>query len=172
MDRTKKYELTIKVCLTVAVVIFVAFLQMALHPNLAIFIAIAAAFLGLMGLATYPVGLEMSAECSYPVSQTLSTGMIVLSGQIQSVIYILLVTELERPFTGDMTLQTCSVTGDPKNSVTPWDMNVSTYPFSVIAILLAVVLVIFFKPKMRRMHMDQSVATLKSEASAEPGLKY
>lgn len=172
VDRTKKYELTIKACLTVAVLIFVGFLQMALHPNLSIFIAIAAALLGLTGLATYPVGLEMSAECSYPVTQALSTGMIVLSGQIQSAIYIVMVTMLERPFTGDKDVQTCSIASDPKNSVDPWDMTLSTYPFSIIAILLAASLVLFFKPKMRRMHMDQSVATFRSQVSEDPAVKY
>jgi len=170
VDRTKKYELTIKVCLAVAVLIFVGFLQMALHDNLAVFIAIAAALLGLTGLATYPVGLEMSAECSYPVSQTLSTGMIVLSGQIQSALYIILVTELERPAsTTELHLEKCSAQGQA--AVVPWDMTISTYAFSAIAVVLALALVIFFKPKMRRMHMDQSVSNLKSQVSVEGNLK-
>lgn len=154
-------------CLTVAILIFVGFLQMALHENLTIPIAIAAALLGLTGLATYPVGLEMSAECSYPVSQTLSTGMIVLSGQIQSAIYIVLVTELERSVTPEeKRVQTCSV-ANSKNNVDPYDMTISTYAFSAIAVLLAAALIIFFKPKMRRLHMDQSVANLKSQASVD-----
>lgn len=37
---------------------------------------------GVFGLASYPVGLELSAECAFPVSETTSTGLIVISGQV------------------------------------------------------------------------------------------
>lgn len=55
---------------------------MVLHRDVQYFILIVCFIFGVMGLATYPVGLELSAECSFPVSETTSTGLIVLSGQV------------------------------------------------------------------------------------------
>lgn len=56
--------------------------QLALHPGLSIHLAITAFLFGVLGLASYPVGLEMASECTFPVSETTSTGVVVLSGQV------------------------------------------------------------------------------------------
>ena len=107
VDRTKHYVPTYKVSFALAVVAGIVFTQLALHPHLQAFIIIVCLVFGFMGLATYPVGLELSAECSYPVSETTSTGLIVLSGQVQSTIFILLMTYLGRELQpGDEAMKT------------------------------------------------------------------
>jgi hypothetical protein len=52
---------------------------------------------GVFGLATYPVGLQLSAECTFPVSETTSTGLIVISGQIQSILYLAVMKYFAKP---------------------------------------------------------------------------
>jgi FLVCR family MFS transporter 7 len=52
---------------------------------------------GVSGLAAYPVGLQLSAECTYPVSETTSTGLVVLSGQIQTIIYLSVMKTMAKP---------------------------------------------------------------------------
>ncbi|EYC20925.1 hypothetical protein Y032_0020g134 [Ancylostoma ceylanicum] len=81
VDRTKMYEETMKVAMGLAVVFGLIFMQLTLHPNFAPFLAATCILFGIFGLATYPVGLELSAECTFPVSEATSTGLIVLSGQ-------------------------------------------------------------------------------------------
>lgn len=158
VDRTKKYEEALKVCMSVAVVFGLIFLQLALHRDLHALILIDCFLFGVLGLATYPVGLELSAECTYPVSETTSTGLIVLSGQIQSVIYLALMAMLAKPLQQDyMKYQVCSLPGkeDTAGSVKPHDMTMSVVVMSVIATLLALVLVFFFHPKYRRMESER-----------------
>lgn len=110
VDRTKLYEETMKVCLGMAVVFGLIFLQLTLHTNLKFFIASTCFLFGILGLATYPVGLELASECTFPVSEATSTGLIVLSGQVsycfdaskilsqvQSVIYVFIMKYFARP---------------------------------------------------------------------------
>jgi FLVCR family MFS transporter 7 len=84
VDRTKMYEETMKVAMALAVVFGLLFVQLSLHANLHVFIAISCLAFGILGLATYPVGLDLASECSFPVSETTSTGFIVLCGQVSS----------------------------------------------------------------------------------------
>jgi len=62
-----------------------------------IWILLACFIFGVFGLAAYPVGLQLSAECTYPVSETTSTGLVVLSGQIQTIIYLSVMKTLATP---------------------------------------------------------------------------
>uniref|UniRef100_A0A1I7WSR5 MFS domain-containing protein n=1 Tax=Heterorhabditis bacteriophora TaxID=37862 RepID=A0A1I7WSR5_HETBA len=129
VDRTKMYEETMKVAMGLAVVFGLIFMQLTLHPGMAPFLAITCVLFGILGLATYPVGLELSAECTFPVSEATSTGLIVLSGQvdikhlknnkfvihIQSVIYVLLLKQFSRPLQPDrMYIQVCSLNNEDK----------------------------------------------------------
>uniref|UniRef100_A0A914RBF2 Uncharacterized protein n=1 Tax=Parascaris equorum TaxID=6256 RepID=A0A914RBF2_PAREQ len=110
-----------KVSMSLAVVMGLTFLQLTLHPNLGIFIGATSLLFGTLGLATYPVGLEMSAECTFPVSETTSTGLIVLSGQVQSIVYVALMEMTSRPLQPSyMHLQVCT-TGEENEQVLPKD---------------------------------------------------
>uniref|UniRef100_A0A915ENI8 Major facilitator superfamily (MFS) profile domain-containing protein n=1 Tax=Ditylenchus dipsaci TaxID=166011 RepID=A0A915ENI8_9BILA len=141
VDKTKKFEETIKVAMALAVVFGIAFLQLVLHRDLAALIMADCFLFGVFGLATYPVGLELSAECTYPVSETTSTGLIVLSGQIQSVIYLSLMT------------------------ISSKDMTVSVIVMSFIAAALVLILVAFFHPKLRRSEAEKGLG-VDSEKTA------
>lgn len=93
-----------------------------------------------MGLATYPIGLELSAECAYPVSETTSTGLIVLSGQVQSVIYVAAMTILAKPL-ADLanSPQVCKSPHDVTDAAEAknwWLSNIVSFPFTLLEIFL------------------------------------
>ncbi|CAG9540027.1 unnamed protein product [Cercopithifilaria johnstoni] len=157
VDRTKLYEETMKVCMSFAVIFGVAFLQLSLYSGLAIYLTITAFLFGVFGLASYPVGLELASECTFPVSETTSSGFVVLSGQIQSIIYVTITTLLARPLQQSYkNIQVCTIEDETNSVVVPHDNSTSVIAMSVIAALLAIVLVLFFKPTYKRMVLEKN----------------
>lgn len=55
-------------------------LQVAQYAQLEVVLALLCATSGVFGLALYPVCLELSVECSFPVGEGTATGFLVLSG--------------------------------------------------------------------------------------------
>jgi len=45
-------------------------------------VAAASSFFGLFGFAIYPVAMELCVECTYPVGEATSTGLIFISGYL------------------------------------------------------------------------------------------
>ncbi|TKR58255.1 hypothetical protein L596_029724 [Steinernema carpocapsae] len=172
VDKTKRYSETMKIAMAVAVAFGLIFLQLTLRPGLTALILINCICFGIFGLATYPVGLEMSAECVFPVSETTSTGLIVLSGQIQSVIFVTILEKLGNPLTGDrLGDQVCNAGKD--GEVTAQDFTTSYYVFSGIAITLVLILALFFKPVYRRLaaeakNEEKTATALDEEKMVEP----
>ncbi|MFH4983589.1 hypothetical protein AB6A40_010298 [Gnathostoma spinigerum] len=163
VDRTKLYEETMKVSLALAVVIGLLFLQLTLHAGLAVPIAVCCFIFGVLGLATYPVGLEMSTECTFPVPETISTGLIVISGQIQSSVYLGLMKYFAKPLQPDyMDIQVCT-TGEKSFASLPKDNTNCVIIFSGIATSLVLILIILFRPKYKRLMAEQN-GTAKAKA--------
>ncbi|CAK8988237.1 Solute carrier family 49 member A3 (Major facilitator superfamily domain-containing protein 7-a) (Major facilitator superfamily domain-containing protein 7-b) (Myosin light polypeptide 5 regulatory protein) (MYL5) [Durusdinium trenchii] len=87
MDKTHKYRELLRGTFVVAGILVVAFV-LVLRPNN--FVAIAFVF-GMMGAAMLPllpIALESAAECTYPVSEDLSTGWLVSAGQVTGIFFI------------------------------------------------------------------------------------
>uniref|UniRef100_A0A8R1I4A6 MFS domain-containing protein n=1 Tax=Caenorhabditis japonica TaxID=281687 RepID=A0A8R1I4A6_CAEJA len=155
VDRTKLYEQTLKLSLTVAVAFGVIFLQLTLHQGQSVLIAIMCLLFGVLGLASYPVGLELASECTFPVSEATSTGLIVLSGQIQSVIYVFIMKKFARALQPEfMSVQVCQLTPDDTTNI-PKDNSMSILIFSALAGLLVLVLLAFFKPVYKRLEAER-----------------
>ncbi|EFO24695.2 major facilitator superfamily transporter [Loa loa] len=157
VDRTKLYEETMKICMSLAVIFGVIFLQLSLHSDLIIYLVIMAFLFGVFGLASYPVGLELASECTFPVSETSSSGLVVLSGQIHSIIYVGITNLLARPLQqAYKNIQICTVEDEANSTAVPQDSSISVIVLSAIAALLAIVLVIFFKPTYKRMGAEKN----------------
>lgn len=166
VDITKRFEETMKVSFGIAVIGGVFFSLMALKPDLKIVIAICCTTFGFFGLAAYPIGLETGAECTYPVAETTSTGLIVLSGQIQGALYIILMGLLSKPLTNPAALdrEVCSIgrqhsssTGDcGPAEVVAKDMTVAMMIFASVATALALIFTLLFKPRLKRTTLEQT----------------
>ncbi|CAJ0583593.1 unnamed protein product, partial [Mesorhabditis spiculigera] len=156
VDRTKRYAETIKIAMGVAVIFGLIFLQLTLRADLKLWIIPTVLAFGIMGLATYPVGLQLSSECTYPVSEETSTGLIVLVGQVQSIIYVMMMRKLYRPLGVDReNVQVCRTSATDLDNV-PNDATISIMVFSAVAFVLAVVLIAFFRPIYRRMEAENT----------------
>ncbi|VDM08773.1 unnamed protein product [Wuchereria bancrofti] len=157
VDRTKLYEETMKVCMSLAVIFGVVFLQLSLHSDLSICLVITAFLFGVFGLASYPVGLELASECTFPVSEATSSGLVVLCGQIYSIIFVAITNLFARPLQqAYKNIQVCTVEDETSSTAVPQDSSISVIVLSVIATLLAVLLVIFFKPIYKRMKAEKN----------------
>uniref|UniRef100_A0A0R3RXH0 MFS domain-containing protein n=1 Tax=Elaeophora elaphi TaxID=1147741 RepID=A0A0R3RXH0_9BILA len=157
VDYTKLYEETMKVCMSLAVIVGIIFLQLSLHPGLTVYLVITAFLFGVFGLASYPVGLELASECTFPVSETTSSGLVVLSGQIHSIIYVAITSLLARPLQQThKNIQVCTVEDETSSTAAPQDASISVIVLSAIASILAVMLVVFFKPTYKRMGMEKN----------------
>lgn len=157
VDKTKKFTeaLKINMCLTsLACTAFAVVSQ--LREQKALVGAVCALF-GLFGFSIYPVAMELSVECSYPVGEATSAGLIFISGQIQSIIYTvvlqaLTVTVADAPFS------TCAAGDDANLS---W--QVSVLVMAGLCCLASCCFVIFFHTHYRRLHAEAQAVTNASE---------
>ncbi|KAL7075167.1 hypothetical protein ACQ4LE_006150 [Meloidogyne hapla] len=194
VDRTKLYVETIKVSMAVAVGFGLIFLQLILHREMDIWILLACFIFGVFGLAAYPVGLQLSAECTYPVSETTSTGLVVLSGQIQTIIYLSVMKTLATPLQSlyrkyevctllkvaehdhlSFIPSTCGhgniTMNADEQTVEPMDFTLSVIVMSMIAAFIVLILLLLFRPKLRRMEMENVLLNIDSGKEMEVGVK-
>ncbi|XP_043530482.1 solute carrier family 49 member A3 isoform X2 [Chiloscyllium plagiosum] len=64
-------------------------------------LAVVCSLFGLLGFSIYPVGMELGVECSYPVGEATSAGLIFVSGQLQGSLFIYFLPALAQPVTSD-----------------------------------------------------------------------
>uniref|UniRef100_A0A1I7ZTV9 MFS domain-containing protein n=1 Tax=Steinernema glaseri TaxID=37863 RepID=A0A1I7ZTV9_9BILA len=154
VDKTKKFTETMKVCFMLAGV-FASSLSISFQfENVAWWVALSIALFGVFGFAIYPIGLELGVETTYPVAEATSSGLIIMSGQVQGVIYVF----LTQAFNGvassrDMRVQTCTTDSDP-NSVPSWYW--SSVAWNVCIIVLILFFVLLFFPKYRRVEYERA----------------
>ncbi|XP_060707556.1 solute carrier family 49 member A3 [Hemiscyllium ocellatum] len=101
VDRTKKFMETTKInfCLTAfATIAFALVSRMRDQPY---GLAVVCSLFGLLGFSIYPVGMELGVECSYPVGEATSAGLIFVSGQLQGSLFIYFLPALAQPVTSD-----------------------------------------------------------------------
>uniref|UniRef100_A0A915M9V6 Uncharacterized protein n=1 Tax=Meloidogyne javanica TaxID=6303 RepID=A0A915M9V6_MELJA len=151
---------------------------------------------GATGATAYPVGLQLSAECTYPVSETTSTGLVVLSGQIQTIIYLSVMKTLATPLQllyrkyevctllkvaehdhlssipptcghGNISINVA----DNEQTVEPMDFTLSVIVMSMIAAFIVLILLLLFRPKLRRMEMENVLLSADSGKELEVGVK-
>nr|XP_033773990.1 solute carrier family 49 member A3 isoform X2 [Geotrypetes seraphini] len=118
--------------------------------NQIILLAVVCSLFGLFGFSIYPICMELSVECSYPVGEGTSTGLIFISGQIQGVIYLVVFQVLARPLS-DIIFATCNVAG-----VDPLDWKVPILAMAGICSFGACCFVLFFHTDYKRLRADTS----------------
>ncbi|XP_073676727.1 solute carrier family 49 member A3 [Garra rufa] len=153
VDKTKKFtEVTkINMCLTaIGCSVFAVVSQLSDQKFI---IGAVCAWFGLFGYSVYPIAMELGVECSYPVGEATSSGLIFVSGQIQAALYLLLLQALATPV-AESPLSVCASGTDADLS---W-----TVPVLVMAGLCALgtcCFVAFFHTDYRR---------LRAEATGSP----
>ncbi|XP_056142611.1 solute carrier family 49 member A3 [Lampris incognitus] len=107
VDKTKKFIEATKVNMSFSALACIAFSLVSQMRGQKAAVAVVCSLFGFFGFSIYPIAMELSVECSYPVGEATSAGLIFISGQIQSVLYIILVQTLTKPIT-DVPFSTCS----------------------------------------------------------------
>uniref|UniRef100_A0A3B4BAA2 Uncharacterized protein n=1 Tax=Periophthalmus magnuspinnatus TaxID=409849 RepID=A0A3B4BAA2_9GOBI len=78
VDRTKKFIEVTKINLSLSSVAC----AVALMPGQQAAVAVVCSLFGFFGFSVYPVAMELSVECSYPVGEATSAGLIFASGWV------------------------------------------------------------------------------------------
>uniref|UniRef100_A0A914WKL6 Major facilitator superfamily (MFS) profile domain-containing protein n=1 Tax=Plectus sambesii TaxID=2011161 RepID=A0A914WKL6_9BILA len=158
VDRTKLFVETLKVALPLACFCGICFSIAAHYPNIELLILASVILFGFFGLAFYGIAIEMTAECTYPVSELTSAGLLGLIGQIESFIILLILGWLTKPATNsDLIHQVC--TKNPKEIKDLEDYNYPLIAIAVIGTAVVVFFVPFFRPEYKRMRMEHRRAS-------------
>ncbi|KAK6032890.1 hypothetical protein OSTOST_00902, partial [Ostertagia ostertagi] len=157
VDKTGKFEQTMKLSFLLAGVAACS-LAVSINYEGEQGWVIASIFLfGAFGFAIYPLGLEMGVEATFPVAEATSTGLIIMIGQIQGVIYVI-VTNIfvGKPDPYELATQTCVTKNSQLKSVSTWSAPFLIWTGCVS--LLIIVFVIFFWPKYKRRDFEAAQA--------------
>ncbi|XP_074529382.1 solute carrier family 49 member A3 [Halichoeres trimaculatus] len=146
VDKTKHFIEVTKINLSLTALACIAFSVVSLLREQKAAIAAVCSLFGFFGYAIYPVAMELSVECSYPVGEATSAGLLFISGQVQSVAYIVLLQGLTTKL-ADSPLATC---GD---DVLNWRV-----PLMVMAGLFSLftcIFVLFFDTRYKRLEAEE-----------------
>ncbi|XP_005726656.1 solute carrier family 49 member A3 [Pundamilia nyererei] len=80
VDKTKKFMEATKINMSFCAVACIAFSVVSLMPQQKVAVAAVCSFFGFFGFSIYPVAMELSVECSYPVGEATSAGLVFVSG--------------------------------------------------------------------------------------------
>ncbi|NXH20773.1 S49A3 protein, partial [Bucco capensis] len=148
VDQTRKFMESTKVCFCLSALASIMFAVTSWFRNQDVMLAITTSLFGFFGFATYPVAMELAVECSYPVGEGTSTGLIFVASQIVGVILMILLQGLAVRVSEDPS-STCVLDQDGARD---W-----TTPVLVLAGLcsaMACFYVSFFHTDYKRLHAE------------------
>uniref|UniRef100_A0A8C6Z6K4 Solute carrier family 49 member 3 n=1 Tax=Nothoprocta perdicaria TaxID=30464 RepID=A0A8C6Z6K4_NOTPE len=94
VDRTRRFIESTKICFCLSALASIVFAVASRFRHQAITLAVASSLFGFFGFAIYPIAMELAVECSYPVGEGTSTGLIFVVSQVQGVILMILLQAL------------------------------------------------------------------------------
>ncbi|XP_065717295.1 solute carrier family 49 member A3 isoform X2 [Patagioenas fasciata] len=161
VDRTRKFIESTKICFCLTALASIMFAVTSRFRHQAVMLAVTSSLFGFFGFAIYPIAMELAVECSYPVGEGTSTGLIFVASQIEGVILMVLLQALTVRVSED-TSSTCALDQD---GALDW-----TNPVLVLAGLCSAVAcfyVIFFHTDYKRLHAETNSGDLvKAEDAA------
>ena len=103
----------------------------------------------------FPILLELTVECTYPIDQTMSTALIFFSGSLQTVVLMAAETILHKPLSIlEMKKQVCASPSDTSHEqakdYSPYVIFISVYGGTFITLYC-----ILFHPEMKRSNADK-----------------
>uniref|UniRef100_A0A8C0IXL6 Solute carrier family 49 member 3 n=1 Tax=Chelonoidis abingdonii TaxID=106734 RepID=A0A8C0IXL6_CHEAB len=147
VDKTRKFIESTKVCFCLTALASIAFAVVS-FVNQAVPLALISSLFGFFGFSIYPVAMELAVECSFPVGEGTSTGLIFVSSQIQGVILMLLLQALTVQISA-APFSTCDI---EEGGALDW--TVSTLGMAGACSVVACFYVIFFHTDYKRLHAE------------------
>nr|XP_057920307.1 solute carrier family 49 member A3 [Doryrhamphus excisus] len=158
VDKTKKFMEAIKVNTSLSTLVACIFAVVCLMQDQKAAVATICALFGFFGFSTYPPFMEMSVEVSYPVGEATSSGLIFISGQIQSLICMILLQSLATPI-AESPRSTCSVA--------PQSWKVPMMVLSGLSVLSTCIFVIFFDTRYKRLEAEEAAVYGTSQGNGK-----
>lgn len=162
VDKTKRFTEVTKVNMCFSSLAATAFAVVSQLREQRAAVAFTCSLFGFFGFSVYPVAMELSVECSYPVGEATSAGLIFISGQVQSFIYVVVLQALTTRMAASP-LSTCSTDGDG-----PLSWKVSMLVMAALWSLFTCCFVIFFKTNYRRLEAEARASQAESPRSPTP----
>ncbi|NWU90936.1 S49A3 protein, partial [Upupa epops] len=148
VDRTRKFIESTKICYSLSALASIMFAVISRFRHQAILLAITSSLFGFFGFATYPIAMELAVECSYPVGEGTSTGLIFVVSQIQGMILMILL----QAFTVHVSEGTSSTCASDQDGALDWTTPVLMQAGFCSA--MACFYIIFFHTKYKRLHTE------------------
>ncbi|XP_038626104.1 solute carrier family 49 member A3 [Tachyglossus aculeatus] len=147
VDRTKQFTEATKVCFSLAALASIVFAMVSQLRNQTVWLAVICSLFGLFGFSTYPISLELAVECSYPVGEGTSTGLVFVLGQVEGMIFMLLLQALavQHP---DVPFSTC------KTKEASLDWSTSLLVMAGLCSICSICFVLFFHTDYKRIHAE------------------
>ena len=89
IDKTAKYQLMLKIVCFIGI-IAIPFTYLSLRPDNRIWFSVNLVFLGIAVIPCIPIAYSYSVELTYPVSEAMSNGMMIMYSQIYGTLLVLL----------------------------------------------------------------------------------
>ncbi|CAD6185452.1 unnamed protein product [Caenorhabditis auriculariae] len=126
VDKWGQFEKVMKISFCIAGVAASSLTIVINYSGVQWWVVLSIFIFGAAGFSIYPIGLEMGVEATFPVAEATSTGLIIMIGQIQGVVYVIL-TNLAtgKPTPADLAVQTCVDTN--QNLKTVFDVEMALY---------------------------------------------
>nr|XP_045017703.1 solute carrier family 49 member A3 isoform X2 [Jaculus jaculus] len=161
VDRTKHFTEATKIGLSLTSMTFVAFALVSQLQGQTLALAAICSLLGLFGFSVAPVAMELAVECSFPVGEGSSAGLIFILGQAEGVLIMLLLMALTVKRTGS-SFSTCGHGEDPL------DWTVSLLVLASLCALFTCVMVLFFHTPYRRLEAESLGHPVPRTCAVEP----
>ncbi|XP_056004844.1 solute carrier family 49 member A3-like isoform X2 [Ostrea edulis] len=162
VDKTKRFEEVVKISFAIAVVFGVVFFELARYKNQEILLAIMVTAFGTFGFAMYPISMELAVEITYPVAEATSSGLLVVSGQVQGIIIVLATQFLTQPLSAAQLADSacaqgsgCSSSG--ADSFTPQDWTVPGLFMNGLSAIAACAVILFMKGDYKRVKAEKQL---------------
>ncbi|XP_062581592.1 solute carrier family 49 member A3-like [Saccostrea cucullata] len=162
VDKTKRFEEVVKVSYAIAVVFGVGFFEMARYKDQEILIAVMVTAFGTFAFAMYPISMELAVEITYPVAEATSSGLLIVSGQIQGIIIILVTQLLTQPLSDSQLADSACAQGSgcsssASDSFTPQDWTVPGLFMNALTAVAACSVILFMKGDYKRLKAEKQL---------------
>ncbi|XP_044537733.1 solute carrier family 49 member A3 [Gracilinanus agilis] len=145
VDRTKQFTEATKVGFCLTTLASIAFAVVSQFQNQMVLVAVVSSLFGFFGFSICPIFFELAVECSYPVGEATSTGLVFVIGQIEGVIIMVLVQALTIQRSGPSP-STCQLQAD-----TTLDWTNSVLLLAGLTCIYSCIFVVFFYTPYKRL---------------------
>lgn len=156
VDRTRKFEEIVKIGFSLASIAFLAFSVVHHYPGIKAAVGTCIALFGLFGLSLYPVCNELAVECTFPVSEGTSSGILFIMGQIIGVVMLLVSQAIASASPVNTEYQRCEQ-AKQKYGVEPYDYTYALLFMAIIISLCTISMVSFFRCTYRRLKAEEEL---------------